>query len=54
MEGSYPIFLSEAAERLRELAYVAPEIANELRRFAEELEASALGAGLREWDGPDW
>ena len=36
-------FLLDAAEQLRELALTEPEIAAELRRLAEELEATAVG-----------
>jgi len=36
-------FLLDAAKQLRELALTEPEIAAELRRLTEELEATAVG-----------
>jgi len=36
-------FLLDAAEQLRELALTEPEIVAQLRRLAEELEATAVG-----------
>lgn len=50
MGENHPVFLCDAAERLRRLAYVAPDIADELRRFADELERYAFGAGMKESD----
>ena len=41
MPKNLSVFLREAAESLRELALRAPDIANELRRFADELEEEA-------------
>jgi len=41
MQKSLTTFLQEAAEALRDLALRAPDIANELRRFADDLERQA-------------
>jgi len=41
MPKSVTEFLRESAASLRDLALRAPEIANELRRFADELEQEA-------------
>jgi len=38
-------FLLDAAERLRQIAQGAPEIADALRRLADELEARAAKRG---------
>ena len=45
MPRNLSVFLLEAAERLRELALRAPDISNELRRLAEELEFDAAQLG---------
>ena len=39
------VFLLEAAQLLRKLALRAPDISNELRRLAEELELDAVHLG---------
>ena len=44
MKDSLPTCLLDAADRLRKLALRAPDIAHELRRFADELEQEALQA----------
>jgi hypothetical protein len=41
MQKSLIAFLREAADSLRELALRTPDIANELRRFAGDLEREA-------------
>ena len=41
MQENLPVFLREAAASLRNLALRAPDIANELRRFADDLEQEA-------------
>ena len=41
MQENLSMFLHGAAASLRDLALRAPEIANELRRFADELEEAA-------------
>ena len=41
MQENLSVFLHGAAASLRDLALRAPEIANELRRFADELEEAA-------------
>ena len=41
MQENLSMFLHGAAASLRDLAVRAPEIANELRRFADELEEAA-------------
>jgi len=41
MQKNLTAFLHEAAESLRDLALRAPDIANELRRFADDLERQA-------------
>ena len=41
MPKSLSVFLREAADRMRDLALRAPEIANELRRLADDLEQGA-------------
>ena len=38
MQENLPVFLRDAAASLRNLALRAPDIANELRRFADDLE----------------
>jgi hypothetical protein len=45
MPKNLSVFLREAADCLRDLALRAPDIANELRRFAEEVEQDAERAG---------
>jgi hypothetical protein len=49
MRKSLSLFLREAADCLRDLASHAPDIANELRRFADDLEDEAERARR---DGP--
>jgi hypothetical protein len=44
MKENLSTFLLEAAERLRDLALRAPDIAHELRSFAEDLEQEAVQA----------
>ena len=44
MEKSLPVFLREAADAMRVIALSAPDIANELRRFADDLEQEAQQA----------
>jgi len=44
MLDDFYTFLSEAADRLRELAARAPDISDELRRFATDLEQMATRA----------
>jgi hypothetical protein len=44
MQENLPVFLREAAASLRNLALRAPDIANELRRFADDLEQEADAA----------
>jgi hypothetical protein len=41
------VFLLEAAQLLRELALRAPDISNELRRLAEEVEFDAVQLGRK-------
>jgi hypothetical protein len=41
------VFLLEAAQLLRELAFRAPDISNELRRLAEEVEFDAVQLGRK-------
>lgn len=41
MRGNLPAFFRDAAASLRNLALRAPDIANELRRFADDLEQEA-------------
>jgi hypothetical protein len=41
MQKNLTVFLRESAESLRDLALRAPDIANELRRFAHDLERQA-------------
>ena len=41
MQKSLIAFLRDAADSLRELALRTPDIANELRRFADDLERAA-------------
>jgi len=41
MQKNLTVFLREAAESLRDLALRAPDIANELRRFADDLDRQA-------------
>ena len=41
MQENLPTFLRGAAASLRDLALRAPDIANELRRFADDLEQQA-------------
>jgi hypothetical protein len=41
MQKNLPVWLREAADCLRDLAARAPDIANELRRFADDLEEAA-------------
>ena len=41
MQENLPVFLRDAAASLRGLALRAPDIANELRRFADDLEQQA-------------
>jgi hypothetical protein len=41
MQKNLPTFLRDAAASLRDLALRAPEIANQLRRFADDLEQEA-------------
>ena len=41
MQKNLPTFLYETAASLRDLALRAPDIANELRRFADDLEREA-------------
>ena len=57
MQKNLTVFFREAAESLRDLALRAPEIANELRRFAEDLEREAERAhgngGTSEDDATD-
>jgi hypothetical protein len=45
MPKNLSVFLREAADCLRDLALRAPDIANELRRLAEEVEQDAERAG---------
>ena len=45
MPKNLSVFLRAAADCLRDLALRAPDIANELRRFAEEVEQDAERAG---------
>jgi hypothetical protein len=47
MPKNLSVFLREAANCLRDLALRAPDIANELRRLAEELEQDAERASYR-------
>jgi hypothetical protein len=44
MKDSLPTYLLDAADRLRKLALRAPDIAHELRSFADELEQEAVQA----------
>jgi len=48
MPENYSKFLEEAAEELRSLAARAPDIARELRRFAEDLDRIASEIGRRD------
>ena len=41
MQKNLPTFLRDAAASLRDLVLRAPDIANELRRFADDLEQEA-------------
>ena len=52
MPNTLSEFLREAAASLRDLALRAPDIANELRRFADNLEQEAQQAARddRPWD----
>ena len=45
MPKNLPMFLLDAAERLRELALRAPDISNELRRLADGMEFDAVQLG---------
>ena len=45
MPKNLSVFLREAADRLRALALRAPDMANELRRLADELEHDAERLG---------
>ena len=42
MPQNLSVFLLEAAQRLRDLALRAPDISNELRRLADEVEFDAM------------
>jgi len=57
MQKSLIAFLRDAADSLRELALRTPDIANELRRFADDLEREAERAhrngGTQEDDAAD-
>ena len=44
MPENLSVFLHEAADCLRDLALRAPDIANELRSFADNLEQEAIQA----------
>jgi len=44
VEKTLPVLLRETAACLRDLALRAPDIANELRRFADDLEQRAVQA----------
>jgi hypothetical protein len=45
MQKNLSVFLREAADCLRDLALRAPDIANELRRLADELDQDAERLG---------
>jgi len=50
MRQSYSAFLEEVADRLRDMACAAPDVAWELRRFAEDIEELITGSPMSE----DW
>ena len=53
MQKDLTAFLHEAAESLRDLALRAPDIANELRRFADDLERQAEQAHRKDRTSED-
>jgi len=53
MQKSLTTFLQEAAESLRDFALGAPDIANELRRFADDLERQAEQAHRKDRTSED-
>jgi hypothetical protein len=53
MPKNLSVFLLEAAERLRELALRAPDISNELRRLADEVELDAVQLGRKDQSRED-
>jgi len=53
MQKSLTTFLQEAAESLRDFALRAPDIANELRRFADDLERQAERAHRKDRTSED-